>query len=263
MHKLIFLLFVFFIGCSASKVTIIEPKLEDDKLHLFFKHVKSDLNTYGNIALQEDLVKLLSHFKEMDAGGKRYYLIERENISRMIESSIQKLYSDYILLDAKGNVIYSKSNNHIFSNNISKKVSDSSLLPNLLNEDYKYYITEPLKIEGFYSKKVILVCMKISSSKTFPGFAILQIDIDKINSLLEKNEFVLNLSGNCLFANEIQNTDKIYEYFSHLEIDNLQSSKYNTVKINKKLTLIYGSFSIENINWIFVEEKNDSMQYKK
>ena len=233
-----------------------EPKLEDDKLHLFFKHVKADLDTYGNIALQEDLVKLLSHFKDMDSGGKRYYLIERENITKMIESSTQKIYSDYILLDAKGNVIYSKSNNHIFSTNLDKKVNTHSLLPNLLNDDYKYYITEPLKIEGFYSK-IILVCTKISSAKTFPGFAILQFDIDKINSLLEKNEFVLNSTGNCLFANEFQSTGNLYKYFSHLEPNNLHISKYNSAKINNKLSLIYGSFAMENINWIFVEEKNN------
>ena len=261
MHKLIILLFAIFIGCTT--ISIVEPKLEDDKLHSFFKYVKFDLDNYGEIAIQEDLVKFLSHFQNMDSGGKRYYLIERENISKMIESAIQQIYSDYILLDAKGNIIYSKSNNTIFASNIGKRVTDSFLLQNLLSNDFKYYITNPLRIEGYPSKKVILVCKKILCSETFPGFAVLQIDVDKINLLLKKNEFILAHNGTCLFANEIQNTDKIYKYFSHLEIDNLESSKYNAAEINKKLTLIYGSFSTENINWIVTEEKNDSIRYRK
>jgi len=276
MYKLIirlFILFICFIGCSKTllvepieqiePIELVEPKLEDDKLYSFLKRVKTDLDIYADIALKEDLVKFLAHFKDMNNGGKRYYLIERDNITRMIESSTQRIYSDYILLDAKGKVIYSRSNNTIFSEIIGRRVNDSSFLPNLLDDNYKYYISNPLKVSGVNSTKVILVCTKISSPDTFPGFAILQINVGRINSLLEETEFILDIDGNCLFANEIQNIDKPYKYFSHLELDNLQSAKYNVAEIDKKLSLIYGSLSTDNINWILVEEKNDSTQYKK
>ena len=252
MHKLIILLLAIFIGCAKNITT--DPKLEEDKLHAFFRRVKLDLNNYGNIAIQEDFIKFLGHFQYMDSGGKRYYLLERENITRMVESVTQQIYSDYILINNRGNVVYSRSNNYIFANNIGQRVSDTLFLTNLLNNNFRYYIAGPLRIEGSPSKRVILVCKRISGAETFPGFAILQIDLDKINSLLEENEFILNTNGMCLFANKTQYVDKAYRYFSHLEIDNLQPSEHNIVQINKNLSLIYGMFSMENINWVVVKE---------
>jgi hypothetical protein len=261
MRKLLIITIAIFIGCTASRTTIVEiaeieePIIVDHKLYTFFEQVKTDLDNYGNVAIKEDLVLFLSHFKKMDSGGRRYYLLERENITKMVESVTQKIYSDSLLLDIRGNIIYTRVNNTIFAGNIARKVNNNTLLPDLLRNDFKYYITDPLKIDGFRPRKVILACKKISSSETCPGFAMLQIDTDQINSLLKENEFVLDINGICLFANDIKSINKPYKYFSYLDIDNLASSRYHTVQINKNLKLTYENFTMANMNWILVEEK--------
>ena len=74
----------------------IEP-FDVNNLKDFFIRSELDVRNAGRVIVERDIVKNLSHLLRMDSGGKKYYILERENITRMIKSVTKGVYTDFIL----------------------------------------------------------------------------------------------------------------------------------------------------------------------
>lgn len=107
------------LSCSTQTTTSIKnqvpAKNNSDPL---FSQYSFDIQNTIRIINEHNLIDTLSHLQRMNAGGSKYYLLERETISEMIKSTSREAYDDLILVNSKGVVIYSMSDHSIFAKNI-------------------------------------------------------------------------------------------------------------------------------------------------
>src|SRR4030042_4555789 len=112
-------LFIVSLFLISSCATIQAPGFIDiTSLKGLFKLCESDLEKAKKVIIEKDLVKILSHLQKMDSGGKKYYLLEREAITSMIKSVTEGVYSDFILINRDGTVVYTMANDKLFAGNV-------------------------------------------------------------------------------------------------------------------------------------------------
>ena len=86
-----------------------------------------DIGNASKIINDNDLVLNLTHFQLMDQGGKKYYLLEKESISYMIQSVTLHLYQEIILVNREGTVVFTMHDDRIFAKNIKGPENQPSL----------------------------------------------------------------------------------------------------------------------------------------
>jgi hypothetical protein len=79
-----------------------------------------DIGNASRIINDNDLILNLTHLQAMNGGGRKYYLLERDTISYMLSSVTQNLYRDIILVNWGGTVVYTMSDDGIFSKNVNE-----------------------------------------------------------------------------------------------------------------------------------------------
>ena len=86
-----------------------------------------DIGNASRIVIDNDLILNLTHLQSMNGGGRKYYLLERDTISYMLSSVTQNLYRDIILVNWGGTVVYTMSDDGIFSKNVKEMDAGSPL----------------------------------------------------------------------------------------------------------------------------------------
>lgn len=110
------LFFVLFaISCGKKEVIINETK--ESPAAGFFGILERDLTNTAAVITNNELIRNLTHLQRMDSGGNHYYPLEREALTKMIQSLSTHPYADCFLLNASGTVIYTMYNNKLLSKN--------------------------------------------------------------------------------------------------------------------------------------------------
>src|SRR4030042_586399 len=129
-------LFIVSLFLISSCATLQAPGIIDiTSLKSLFQLCESDLERAKKVILEKDLVKILSHLQKMDNGGKKYYLLEREAITAMIKSVTEGVYSEFILLNRDGTVVYTMMNDKLFAGNVRTTLAKSALSSCYENRD--------------------------------------------------------------------------------------------------------------------------------
>ncbi len=79
----------------------------------------------------KNLIKNLSHLNKMNYGGSHYYPLEREAITEIIKSLSSSDFSECILMNAEGKIIYTMKDDEILGKTFASFAS--SPLPLLFN----------------------------------------------------------------------------------------------------------------------------------
>lgn len=102
-------------SCGKKEVIVSEPK--ESAAAGFFGIIERDLNNTASVITNNELIRNLTHLQRMDSGGNHYYPLEREALTKMIQSLSTHPYADCFLLNASGTVIYTMYENRLFSKN--------------------------------------------------------------------------------------------------------------------------------------------------
>jgi hypothetical protein len=254
MKRLIILFLITLSACSTQK-----PKQEpaplrekSDPLTELFRLCESDLERASDVIVEKDIVKNLSHLQRMNAGGKHYYLLERENISGMINAVTRGMYADYVLVNRSGAVIYTRDNNDIFSKNVRAAGEASALKVCYDNRDRRIFLSDVTRLSSFEGKEIVLASRMVSGKESFPGILILEIDIDRILEALEPGSFIIGMDGNYRITRDRSRINTPFPFFS--EIDrNALSEKDGMVIPGRR---IWGRiFNFHNLSWIVLREE--------
>jgi len=115
-----------YFSCSAPspKVEAVKPsevkkQSEVDTLEKFFKRSENDSVKAGDVLQKHNIIQHLTHLRKMDRGGKKYYLLEKDDITEMIRSVTEGIYLDYILVNKNGDIVYTKNNDEMFGINVN------------------------------------------------------------------------------------------------------------------------------------------------
>ena len=230
-----------------------KPIEQSDALTVFFNKCKIDLDNAANVIETKDVVFNLSHLQVMNTGGDKYYLLERENISEMINAVIQKIYSDYILINQNGTVIYTKINDVVFSKNI-KNYMQPKVLRDCFENTSSVFVSDITKLNNSSNNDVILISRKVKASNGFSGTLILQMNSNQIQKVIGDTKFIIGSEdGKYRITKEKAKINSSYEFFSLIN-KNFLSTEKNTLLIPEK-HVTGRAFSYSSLSWIILKNE--------
>jgi len=251
----ILILSVVFFSCSTSPVKVENVKSgEISKLESFFKRSELDSVKAGNVLEKQKIIQHLTHLRRMDSGGKKYYLLEKDDITEMINSVTEGIYLDYILINQHGVVIYTNNNDELFGLNINSGYEATPLHKCFSSRTGTYFedvsfLSPSSKIYSLYVSSPVYV------EGSFHGVLILQVEIKKINEILEAGTEILSRDGVIRVSSE---GDKIFSQYPGFDKIDLNSLDRNNTFIlndnNQKLSFF--KFNFKEIQWILMNQKH-------
>lgn len=191
--KILPLLLLLCISCAGTK-----PVPQTDELTRFFQMIETDLDRAGAVIVENNLVRNLTHLQLMDNGGNKYYILERENITRMIRAVTAGVYNDCVIINRDGLIVYTMYDDYLFAKNVLAALSSTPFNGCYVNrnggnthvEDVTPW-TMPGKDPGF----ALFVSKKISGGDTFPGILVLQVNSDNVRKLLPRGTSAVGTDG--------------------------------------------------------------------
>jgi hypothetical protein len=239
----------------SSCATIQAPEFIDiTSLKGLFKLCESDLERAKKVIIDKDLVKILSHLQKMDGGGKKYYLLEKEAITSMIKSVTEGVYSDFILINRDGNVVYTMANDKLFAGNVRTTLAKSALASCYDNRDVSPYIVS-LPYLPSDAGSYIAVSSKVQGGNSMPGIFILIINTQKIQKLIGERSCAIDLDGKYEIAPDRRIINTPYRDFDKIDVsrprDELAVRRFST---SSGGSAVYRFFNYSNLVWILVSE---------
>jgi hypothetical protein len=99
----------------GRKQTVTDEPVKESPAENFFSIFEKDLNNTAAVISNNELIKNLTHLQRMDFGGSHYYPLEREALTKMIQSLSSYTYADCILINRAGTIIYTMYENRLLS----------------------------------------------------------------------------------------------------------------------------------------------------
>ena len=247
---------VIFLSCGTEpvKVEIIEVKPGNlSKLESFFERSEHDSVKAGKVLEKQNIIQHLTHLRKMDSGGKKYYLLEKDDITKVINSVTEGIYIDYILINKNGDIIYTNRNDELFGTSINNLNEKSTLKKCFLNRTGVYfedvsYLAPSSKIYSLYVSSPVYV------EGNFHGVLILQVEIKKIIEILEAGTEIFSRDGVIRVTSNEEKIFTKYSGFDKIDINILDSNGEFLVK-EHEIKIKFSKFSFKEINWIIMQKE--------
>jgi len=252
MKKILVIFLAVSMSCSTVKKQT-KNLINKKPLTRFFSMCEKDINNASGVIIEKDIIKNLSHLLKMGHGGKKYYLLERESISKMIKSVTKGVYSDFILINKSGQVIYTMNNDSLFAKNVRTHLKCTPLYSCYKNTDSDVFFKDTTKHLSNPGRFMMLVSKKTSGKKSFPGIFILQIDLSRISSIMKKNTEAIGIDGRYRISHDISKILSQYKY-SDIVINRIKKHKASTIPVKNGFEIQYNDFNYRNIEWIITTE---------
>jgi hypothetical protein len=243
-----------FLSCSTQPVKVDTPQSGDiDNLEKFFIRSEADSVKAGAVLEKYKIIQHLTHLRRMDSGGKKYYLLEKDDITKMINSVTEGIYLDYILINKHGDIIYTGKNESLFGSNVNSGFETSPLYNCFINRSGVYfgdvsYITPSSSIYSLYISSPVFV------EGSFHGVLILQADTKKISDILGTGTEVFSRDGIIRVTSSEELIFSKSSGFKQLDmqvLDNTGVALYRHA--GEKLR--FSKFVFRDINWILMEKE--------
>lgn len=269
-HFLIVLSVMLYISCASDRAVeshaareltpaapraSITPSVELDSLTAFFKNRESDLNRARNVVIEKQIVKNLTHLQSMDGGGRKYYLLEREAITSLIRSVTKGIYEDCIIVNRKGKIIYTMTDNDIFGKNVRTQLKNTPYERCYINHDKPVYIDDPSNMPKGSNDYYMFFSNTSRSTDGFSGVVILQVNIDEINKLIPDSAVIINPDGKCMVSRDRGMINKDYRNFSFIAAGAAKESGKVYSFRNSTGIYSYKFFDYANLSWIVIALK--------
>ena len=126
---LILIIFFSFLSCAKTEI---RQNPSFDRLSGLMSETFTSLTNASESISSKNLIKNLSHLNRMNYGGSHYYPLEREAITEIITSLSSSDFSECILMNAEGKIIYTMKDDEILGK--SYVSFGSSPLPSLFEK---------------------------------------------------------------------------------------------------------------------------------
>ncbi len=228
------LFFVVFISCQRQQ----KVHIEKDKITAFLNSCEKNIENAAKVIAEKELIKSLTHLQRMNTGGKKYYPLEREALTKMIKALSTYKYSDCFLINKYGIIIYTMYNDDIFAKSI--KSFTKTPIHDLFysGKNRKKAIADVNKLTINSTNYNIFFSTPVVVDSEIRGVFIISINIAYIKKLLPLN---------------ISITDQKGLYRLHPS-ENLILSE-NKLFSDKKMKKLFIHYNYKNLNWYLLTEK--------
>jgi len=232
MHRISYILIFFFISFSCTKDAVKQTVPPDiSALERFFTVFEKDMTNTSRVISEQELVKNLTHLQRMNFGGSRYYPLEREALTKMIKELVSYDYSECVLVNKSGMIIYSMVDDKLFSvkaesltNHIgivfnhaktgTPYILDTLVFP-VLSGEHRILFGMPVFRNG-ETEGVIIAALKTSDVVKISGVTKSIIDSDGIIRLDPDDTRILTRCEECTLP------ENLIKYFTPFNYKNLQ-----------------------------------------
>ena len=255
MKKGIILVLAVIISCSAPEKKS-EPagELIVRTLNDFFIRCEEDIKRAEAVILKHDIIKNLTHLKFMNAGGKKYYLLERESISDMINAVTVGVYADYILINKGGDIIYTRVNDDIFGRNVRTSLAKTPLKTCYEKRDIPVFFHDVSPLSKMDTGYYIFVSTKVKGGNTNPGIFILQFDVRKLREVLNEHTDIIGLDGTYRLSQKNVELGDPYPFFDRIDMNLKESPATHYFTTPRGGQVSYRFFNHGTISWILVKQ---------
>lgn len=259
--RILALLLIFAVSCSAPPVKKEITKAPEDtnisSLEKFFKRSEGDSIRAGQVIEKHNIIQQLTHLRLMDKGGKKYYLLERENITEMINAVTEGIYLDYVIINKHGDIIYTKKNDTLFGTNVNEGYEETPLKKCFAMRRGVYFEDVALITPGSETYS-LYVSAPVYVQQNFHGILVMLIDISKISEILEKNTDVVNRDGVIKITDDYSRINSAIQENIGLKInDAVRDGEISMEKSAEEINL--KSFNYNSISWILVKKKTQTL----
>lgn len=257
MKKITFTFLIILLALGCSKKAVKEKPVQNrvvKTLHDFFLRCEDDMEKARAVIIEHDMVKNLTHLQNMNTGGDKYYLLERESISDLINSVTKGVYSDYILINKEGTVLYTMKNDDIFAKNVRTSLIATPFYKCYEMRDQKIFFHDIISLSKIDPVYYLFVSSKVKGGNSFPGIFILQVDMEKIRELLGPGADVIGPDGKYRLSKGSAAPHSQYEYFDKINLNNDTGiEKEYWFSLGNSRTFTYRFFRFADISWIIIE----------
>ena len=251
-YLIIIFLIISIIGCKEQirkETTVVTPEIGE--LENFFHICNEDIKKAVKIVSDYKMVANLTHLKRMDTGGKKYYILERENLTAMIMAVTEGTYSDLMLINKSGLIIYTMKNDAIFGKSVKHHFADTPFLDCFNKGMNGFYIEDVSLFPDNNSQPSLFASYPDIEEGQVRGIFIIQINIDIIQSILKKESIILGTDGKYRIDENPDNLFRPFSFFDKIEIENLKTgSKMQFETESKRYT--YYPFNYSGLDWIII-----------
>ncbi|MDA3899917.1 MAG: hypothetical protein PF637_05290 [Spirochaetes bacterium] len=268
MRLIYFLLFFMIVSCAQPKQITKPVKTQDPVVaefvsltRNFINECETDLLKSSQVIGQDRLISSLSHLNFMDKGGRRYYLLEKENITTMMRRLASHPYSECLLIDRNGKIVYTMNQGEPLGKKISyyretplydifyKAVKGESVITDVvfapqLVRSYNMFFSHPV----------------VDDSGAFQGVVVSAVAIGQLAKKLPDSSKIINSHGR-------------YSYHSHESLilgrDDLSErlvQLYSGTEFHRVREIdgiyVYQPVKYKNIEWIVAIRESSPLVLK-
>ncbi len=138
-----------------------KPVPQQNPLEKLLQQCEQDLHKAADVIIEKDLIENLTHLQRMNRGGGRYYALELESLSLMINQLVSQKYSECILVNGSGTIIYSMYNDAVFGKQASRL--EQTVIPRLYAEAARggSYVSETTEFPPLSGTHVVFVSVPV------------------------------------------------------------------------------------------------------
>jgi len=232
MRRIVIILLFFTFSLSCTK-EIVKQSIPPDisALERFFTVFEKDMANTSRVISEQELVKNLSHLLKMNFGGNRYYPLEREALTKMIRELVSYDYTECVLINKSGTIIYSMVDDKLLAvkaETLTKNIGiifshaktgtpylfDTAVFP-VLSGEHRILFGMPV-FRGAETEGVIIAALKTSDAVKVSGVTKSIVDSDGVIRLDPNDAKILTQCKECSSVEELR------ENFSPFSYRNLQ-----------------------------------------
>lgn len=247
MYRFLFIVLIIS-SCSTEAVKIKVDNGLSGKIKSFLVRTELDSKNAGSIIEKHKIIQQLTHLRRMNNGGKKFYLLEKENITEMINAVTVGVYDDYVLINKHGRLIYSRSNDDLFGVDIKHGFEDSPLYRLFLSSKNRIHFHDISPMSSQRHGANLYVSVPVFVQNNFHGILILTINYKKLNEYSGIKFQIIDDRGIIRVSQEYSNIYKGYDQFAQVK-GNAGSFRFGGK------TTYYDHLKYRDLSWYLLTSK--------
>lgn len=214
----------------------------------FFYQCEQDIYRCAELVSQKDLVQSLSHLNRMNSGGRHYYLLEKENISAMLNAMSSYKYSECYIINSKGIIIYTMNNDELLGKPVRaatmqvQKAFKKGMNGEQSVEDVDTESLAPASYDLYFGRPIT------ASSNDTQGVIVSTVSLLHLTKQLPADTLIVSANGAYVTADTVRSMETALRHFSQ-----------NRAKIDQTAPAIlesdgftYMPFFYKTIHWYII-----------
>lgn len=238
------------LSCSGTQNEPSPPAVasinNNSKVTNFLKSCEDDLSRAAAVISEKRLISILTHLNKMNNGGNYYYPLERDSLSKMLNQLSTYKYSECIITNKNGKIIYTMYNDEILGKSIFR----------LLARPFNSIVEKTMKNTPSLSDKIQFKTKDGSSNNIFfsypikdnngeiDGVLIASIPMSEISKVIPENSRIITANGFYKFHPDSNYWNKKDMYF--------QGDKDEFILTTDEGKFHYKKLNYKNITWYLI-----------